>query len=109
MQFFDELLGFLEKAITKLLLRADQPFDGRLPLRVLLVKRVHRGAADDERRAGFINENRVHFIHDGEVMAALDLLLLAERHAVVAQIIEAEFRIRAVGDVTVILFAANLG
>ena len=36
----------------------------------------HR-TADDQRRAGFIDEDGVHFVHDGEVMAALDLLLLA--------------------------------
>ena len=99
----------LQEPVAKLLLRAHQAFHGRLPLRILLVKRVHGRAADDERRARFINENGVHLVHDGEIMAALHLLLLAQRHAVVAQIIEAEFRIGAVGDVAKILLAADLG
>ena len=84
MQFLDEFLGFAKKAAAKLLLRANERFHCGLPLGVLLVKRVNRRTADDERRAGFINQNRVHFVHDGEVMATLHLFLLAERHAVVA-------------------------
>ena len=40
-------------------------------------------------------------------MAALDLLLLARGHAVVAQIIEAELGVRAVGDVAGVLLAAD--
>ena len=107
-QFLDQLLGFGQKAVAQLLLRADERFHGRLPLRVLLVKRVHRRAADDERRARFINQDRIHFVHDGEIMAALDLLLLARGHAVVAQIIEAELGVRAVGDVAGILLAADV-
>ncbi len=108
MQFLDEFLGFFQKAAAKLLLRADEAFHGRFPLRVLLVERVHRRAADDERRARFVNQDRVHFVHDGEIMSALHLLLLAERHAVVAQIIEAELRVRAVGDVAIVLLAADV-
>jgi hypothetical protein len=60
-------------------------------LGVLLVKGMNRRAADNERRAGFINQDGVHFVHNREVMPALNLLFLAQGHAVVAQIIEAEF------------------
>ena len=69
---------------------------------------MNRRAADDERRARFINQDRVHFVHDGEVMAALDLFLLARGHAVVAQIIEAELGVRAVGDVAIVLLAPDV-
>ncbi len=41
-------------------------------------------------------------------MSALNLFLLARGHAVVAQIIKTKFGVRAVGDVTLILLAANL-
>ena len=78
-QFFDQRLGLGQEPVAQTLLRAHERFDRRLPLRVLLVKGVQRRAADDERRARLINEDRVHFVHDGEVMAALDLFLLAQR------------------------------
>ena len=106
-QFFDQLLGLGQKAPAQLLLRADERFDQRLPLRELLVERVHRRAADDERRARLVNQDGIHLVHDGEIMPALDLLLLARGHAVVAQIIEAELRVRAVGDVAIVLLAAD--
>ena len=89
-----------------MLLRADERFDERFPLRELLVVRVHGRAADDERRARLINQDRIHFVHDGEIMAALDLLLLVPRHAVVAQIIKTKLGVRAVRDVAGILRAA---
>ena len=38
-------------------------------------------------------------------MAALNLFFFAKRHAVVAQIIKTKFRIRAVSDIAIILFA----
>ncbi len=64
-------------------------------------------AADDERCAGFINQDGVHLVHDGEVMAALDLFFFARRHAVVAEIIKTELGVRAVGDVTIVLLATD--
>jgi hypothetical protein len=66
------------------------------------------GAADDQRRASLVDEDGVHFVHDGEVMAALHLLLLAGGHAVVAQVIEAELAVRAVGDVAAVLLGADV-
>ena len=56
------------------------------------------GAGNDERGTGFIYEDGVHFVHDGEVVTALHELLGIELH-VVAQVVEAEFVVRAVGDV----------
>ena len=84
-------------------------FDLRFELGVLLVVGDHGRAADDQRRAGFVDQDRVDFVHDGVVMAALDLLLVRGGHAVVAQVIEAELGVGAVGDVAVVLLAADAG
>ena len=64
-----------------------------VPLRALLGR-----AGDDQRRAGLVDEDRVHLVHDGEVVAALDAVLRAPGH-VVPQVVEAELVVGAVGDV----------
>ncbi len=64
-------------------------------------------AADDERRARFVDEDGVDFVDDAEVMAALHHVLAPHRH-VVAQVVEAELGVGAVGDVGVVLRAALL-
>ena len=55
-------------------------------------------AGDDERGAGFVDQDVVDLVHDGKVMAALDTVLQAHGH-VVAQVVEAELGVGAVGDV----------
>ena len=71
--------------------------------------RLARGRTrDDERRAGLVDEDRVDLVDDREEVTALDEVLLAPRH-VVAQVVEAELVVRAVGDVGVVLLAADLG
>ena len=55
-------------------------------------------AGDDQRGARFVDEDRVDFVDHGEVQLTLELLVLAERH-VVAQVVETEFVVGAVGDV----------
>ncbi|MPN15776.1 hypothetical protein SDC9_163112 [bioreactor metagenome] len=74
---------------------------------VLLIVSHHRRTTDNERSPCLINQDRVHFIDDREIVAALDLFFLAQRHAVVAQIIEAKLGVGSVGDVTAILLAPN--
>ena len=108
-QLAKQLLGLGQEAIAQPLLHVVKRLDLRPERGVLLVIGDHRRAADDQRRARFINQDRVHFVHDGVVMAALDLLLFARGHAVVAQIIEAELGVGAVGDVAVVLLAADTG
>ncbi|SIH63488.1 Uncharacterised protein [Mycobacteroides abscessus subsp. abscessus] len=66
------------------------------------------GAGDDERGAGLVDEDRVDLIDDGEGMAALDELLGRPRH-VVAEVIEAELVVRAVGDVRGVLLPSLVG
>ncbi len=65
---------------------------------VILVGGFFGWAGDDQRRARFVNQDGVHFVHDGEVVAALHALRQIVLH-VVAQIVEAEFVVGAVGDV----------
>ena len=65
-------------------------------------------AGDDERGAGLVDEDGVHLVHDREVVAPLDELVLGPRH-VVAQVVEAELVVGAVGDVRGVLLAAHRG
>ena len=65
---------------------------------VILVGGFLGGTGNDQRRARFVDQDRVHFVDDREVMPALHAILQIVLH-VVAQVIEAEFVVRAVGDV----------
>ena len=55
-------------------------------------------AGDDQRRPRLVDQDRVDLVHDREGVAALDEPFLRDGH-VVAQIVEAELGVRAVGDV----------
>jgi hypothetical protein len=52
----------------------------------------------DQRRPRLINQNRVHFVHNGVVVPALHAIFYFKLH-VVAQVVEAEFVVGSVGDV----------
>ena len=56
-------------------------------------------AGNDQRRTGFIDQNRVNFVDDGVVKTTLNQGIRLKLH-VVAQVVEAEFVIGTVGDVT---------
>ena len=62
-------------------------------------------AGDDQRGMGLIDEDGVDLIDDGVMVAALHQIGLLPRH-VVAQVVEAELVVGAVGDVGVVLLAA---
>ena len=55
-------------------------------------------AGDDQRRARLVDQDRVDLVHDRERVAALHDALERDGH-VVAQVVEAELGVRAVGDV----------
>jgi hypothetical protein len=55
-------------------------------------------AGDDQRRAGLVDQDGVHLVDDGVVEAALHALAQLIHH-VVAQVVEAELVVGAVGDV----------
>ena len=61
-------------------------------------RRLLRGARDDQRCAGFVDEDRVDLVDDGVDVAALSHRLAVARHVVV-EVVETELRVRAVGDV----------
>ncbi len=55
-------------------------------------------AGDDQRGPGLVDEDGVDLVDHGEVVAPLDAVVQAPRH-VVAQVVEAELVVGAVGDV----------
>jgi hypothetical protein len=61
-------------------------------------RRLVRGAGDDQRRARLVDQDRVDLVDDREEVRALHAVVQAPRH-VVAQVVEAELVVRAVGDV----------
>ena len=65
-------------------------------------------AGNNQRRTGFIDQDGVDFVHDGEGMAPLHQVVLADHH-VVPQVIEAQFVIGSVGNVAGIGSPAFLG
>ena len=70
--------------------------------------RFFGGARDDERSAGLVNENVVHFVYDGVVKVPLHLLGEVQHH-VVPQVVEAELVVGAVGNVGLVCLAAAHG
>src|ERR1039457_3861875 len=66
--------------------------------------RGNRGrTANDERRPRFVDENRIHFVNNREEITPLHLRLDAGGHAVVAEVVEAKFRVGAICDIADIL------
>ena len=68
---------------------------------VVLVGGFFGRPGNDQRRAGFVDQDGVHFVDDSEMVAALDAVRQVVLH-VVAEIVEAEFVVRAVGNVRAI-------
>jgi hypothetical protein len=56
------------------------------------------GARNDQRRARLVDQDRVNLVDDGEIKIALDLVFERECK-IVAQVVEAEFVVRRVGDI----------
>src|SRR5262249_16958194 len=72
---------------------------------IVFVGGFFAGAGDDQRRARLIDQDGVDFVHDRKVVAALYAVLEVELH-VVAQVVEAELIVGAVGNVGAVGFAA---
>ncbi len=92
--------------LVELEIAFDEPrnegVDGGVELGAVLER-----ARDDERRARLVDQDRVHLVDDGEVVAALHHLAYRVFH-VVAEIVEAELVVGAVGDIAAILLAPLL-
>ena len=63
---------------------------------------VFERAGNDQRRARFVDQDRVDLVDDGERMPALHHLLRAHLH-VVAQVVEAELVVGRIGHVAGVL------
>ena len=71
----------------------NEDVDGVVEFRAVVER-----AGNDQRRARLVDQDGVHFVDDGVGVAALDHVLHRVLH-VVAQIVEAELVVGAVGDV----------
>ena len=92
--------------LVLLVILGDERLHDRVDRHVQLRLVVGR-AGDDQRRARFVDQDRVHLVDDGEIERPLDHLRARIFH-VVAQVIEAELVVGAVGDVGVVGGAALL-
>ena len=97
----DGALLFVELVIFFRQIR-NEGVDGVVEFRAIVER-----AGNNQRRARFVDQDRVHFVDDGVSMAALHHILEPVLH-IVAQIIEAELVIGAVGDVAVVSLLALL-
>ena len=86
-------LGLFVHAVVVGIELADHCVHGLVEVHVLV-----RGTGNDERSSCLIDEDGVHFVHDGKIVAALHKIRGVEFH-VVAQVVEAELVVGAVGDV----------
>ena len=116
-----EIVGFEQALLGEHLLNPVEAFLGELDVLGLLVLLVPLfghflgnfvelhikvglvlgWAGDDQRGSRFVDQDRVHFVNDRVVEGALHHLVALMLH-VVAQIVEAEFVVGAVGDVGVV-------
>ena len=100
-------LRLLNKAGAEQVLTIVEVRDGGFE-RIELMRGVRDGTGNDQRSSGFIDEDRVDFVDDGEIVVALNKLFLAGSHAHVAEVVETEFAVGSVGDVARVLRAAFL-
>ena len=89
----DEVVAALFLALGPLLQARHEPGEREVQVRGLLGL-----AADDQRRARLVDEDVVDLVDDRVALLALDPLVELDDH-VVAQVVEAEFVVGAVGDV----------
>ena len=70
----------------------------RLELFEILILALERGARNNQRRPRVVNQNRIDLIHNRIVVLALHELFRVAAH-IVAQVVEAEFVVRTVGNI----------
>src|SRR3712207_1863762 len=99
---FRSALALLHLVVDVALHERGQPRELAVPA---LHRRVAGRTADDQRGAGLVDEDRVDLVDDGEVVPALHQVGVVPGH-VVAQVVEAELVVRAVGDVAGVLLTA---
>ena len=82
-----------------------QQLDDLRELAEPLVRVPGAGPGDDQRGPCLVDQDRVDLIDDREAVPSLDPVLWRERH-IVAQVVEAELVVRAVGDIGAVLLTA---
>ena len=105
----ERLLRLLDEVVALRRLHAHDRRHHRVEVLVDVRRGERRRTGYDERRPRLVDEDRVHLVDDREVVPVLHHVLGTLRHAVVAQVVEAELAVRAVGDVARVLRAALLG
>src|SRR5690606_4256864 len=85
--------GFTFLTDLALLKTRHQSIDGLIQL-----GRILSGTGNNERGTGLVDQDGIHFINNGKVETALNLVLNTEGH-VVAQVVETELVISTVGDI----------
>ena len=104
----DERLGFGQILRGQFALHIHETFHQRLVfLEQLHVALGHR-ARNDERRTGVVNQDGVHLIDDGIVVAALHEVFGHHSH-IVTQVVKTELIVRTKGDVGHVCLATGLG
>ena len=107
-RFLQDFLGLGHDAVAETGLVVDQAVDRWLDAGEGLLALDWRRAGDDEGRARLVDEDGVNFVNDAVPMVALDLVLLARGHAVVAEVVETELARSAVGDVAAVHLAPDI-
>ena len=85
------------RLVHLVVLVAAQPLHDAGEVAVPLARLAHP-AADDQRGAGFVDEDRVHFVDDAVGMPSLNEVFGPHRH-VVAEVVESDLVVGAVRDV----------
>ncbi len=89
----------------KLLLGSHNLFNPGFDFLKLAVVGIWYRAGNNEWSAGFVNKHTINLIDDCKIEITLHHLLNSACH-IVAQIIKAEFVVRSVGDITLVLLAS---
>ena len=103
-----QLLGLVQGVLGNGFLRIEQVDHVGLQFVELVAVSIGSRAGNDQRRPGVVNQNRVDFVHNGEVVAALHQFLGEAGH-VVPQVIESKLVVGAEGDVCCVRLASGVG
>ena len=107
LDLFDPGLQHTDGALLLVHLVVGVAFQRAHHLRELGVPAVHIPGSlpgNDQRGTGLVDEDRVDFVDDHEVVVALDQFLFAPRH-VVTQVVETELVVRPIRDIGLVLLA----
>ena len=95
---FDVFVGLL--VVELLDPQTAQAFDELVRLEIH-VTGLLAGAGNDQRGAHLVDQDAVHLVDDGEMMASLQQVALVDGH-IVAQVVEPELVVGSVGDVRLV-------